>query len=86
MGLKDDEVNSEMRKMVSFITQEAMEKSREIRVKADEEFNIEKAKLVRSEAVIIESMFAKKIKQSSVQRKMYHLHWHFQPFNAILVI
>lgn len=70
-ALNDDEVHTEMRKMVAFISQEAMEKAREIRVKADEEFNIEKAKLVRTEAVAIENVFAKKIKQSSIQRKMY---------------
>ncbi|GBE84340.1 V-type proton ATPase subunit E [Sparassis crispa] len=42
-ALNDDEVISEMNKMVAFIKQEAMEKAREIRVKADEEFAIEKA-------------------------------------------
>lgn len=70
-ALNDEEVHAEMRKMVAFISQEAMEKAREIRVKADEEFNIEKAKLVRSEAIHIENSFTKKVKQSSVQRKMY---------------
>ena len=40
--MNDDEVLSEMKKMVSFIKQEAMEKAREIQVKADEEFAIEK--------------------------------------------
>jgi V-type H+-transporting ATPase subunit E len=69
-ALNDEEVHTEMRKMVAFISQEAMEKAREIRVKADEEFNIEKAKLVRTEAVAIENVFAKKVKQSSIQRKM----------------
>ena len=70
-ALNDEEVHAEMRKMVAFISQEAMEKAREIRVKADEEFNIEKAKLVRSEAIHIENSFTKKVKQSSVQRKMF---------------
>lgn len=49
--LNDVEVSAEMSKMVSFIKQEALEKAREIKVKADEEFNIEKAKLVRQETV-----------------------------------
>lgn len=43
--MNDDEVLSEMKKMVSFIKQEAMEKAREIQVKADEEFAIEKVSL-----------------------------------------
>ncbi|KAJ2322728.1 V-ATPase V1 sector subunit E, partial [Coemansia sp. RSA 2681] len=43
--MNDEEVFSEMNKMVAFIRQEALEKAREIKVKADEEFNIEKAKL-----------------------------------------
>lgn len=68
--LNEDEVQQEMKKMIAFIRQEAMEKAREIRVKADEEFNIEKAKLVRQEALAIEANFAKKMKQASVQRKI----------------
>jgi V-type H+-transporting ATPase subunit E len=40
-------------------------------VKADEEFNIEKAKIVRQETVAIEAFFAKKTKQAEVQRKMW---------------
>jgi hypothetical protein len=42
--MNDDEVVSEMNKMVAFIKQEAREKAREIRVKADEEFAIEKVR------------------------------------------
>jgi V-type H+-transporting ATPase subunit E len=41
--------------------------------KADEEFNIEKAKLVRSETVAIEAFFEKKLKQAEITRKMYFL-------------
>lgn len=40
--MNDEEVLSEMKKMVAFIRQEATEKAREIQVKADEEFAIEK--------------------------------------------
>ncbi|OZJ04788.1 hypothetical protein BZG36_01879 [Bifiguratus adelaidae] len=56
---------------VAFIKQEALEKAREIKVKADEEFNIEKAKLVRQETINIDSVFQRKIKQSQIQRKIY---------------
>lgn len=69
MGM-DDEAGKELRKMVAFIMQEAAEKSREINVKADEEFNIEKAKLVRQETTAIEQQFERKIKQAEVKRKM----------------
>ena len=68
--LTDEEVNLEMRKMVAFIQQEAIEKAREIQIKADEEFNIEKAKYVRQEALAIEANFAKKLKKADIERKM----------------
>ncbi|CAG8644302.1 8357_t:CDS:2 [Paraglomus occultum] len=69
-ALNDDEVIAEMKKMVAFINQEAIEKAREISVKADEEFNIEKAKLVRQESINIEATFQRKIKQAEVQKKI----------------
>ncbi|KAJ3387406.1 V-ATPase V1 sector subunit E [Entophlyctis sp. JEL0112] len=68
--LNDSEVAAEMNKMVSFIKQEALEKAREIKVKADEEFNIEKAKLVRQETIAIEAFYQKKTKQADVARKI----------------
>lgn len=40
---------------MTFIKQEALEKAREIRVKADEEFAIEKAKLVKQETSAIDA-------------------------------
>ncbi|CAG8481716.1 11653_t:CDS:2 [Acaulospora morrowiae] len=69
-ALNDEEVINEMKKMVAFINQEAQEKAREIKVKADEEFNIEKTKLVRQESINIEASFQRKIKQAEVQRKI----------------
>ncbi|EPZ36540.1 ATPase, V1/A1 complex, subunit E domain-containing protein [Rozella allomycis CSF55] len=68
--LTDEEVQNEMKKMVAFIKQEAIEKAREIQVKADEEFNIEKAKLVRQETLAIEANYARKFKQAEVSRKI----------------
>jgi V-type H+-transporting ATPase subunit E len=41
---------------------------------ADEEFNIEKGKLVRQETVAIEAFFQKKLKQAQVQRKITQSH------------
>ncbi len=55
---------------VSFIKQEANEKAREIKIKADEEFNIEKAKIVRQETIAIEAFYQKKAKQAEIQKKM----------------
>ncbi|KAI9018452.1 ATPase, V1/A1 complex, subunit E [Hyaloraphidium curvatum] len=69
-GMNDQEVQQEMSKMVTFIKQEALEKAREIKVKADEEFNIEKAKLVRQETLNIEAFYQKKQKQAEVQKRI----------------
>ncbi|GJE92375.1 ATPase V1/A1 complex subunit E [Phanerochaete sordida] len=68
--LNDDEVISEMNKMVAFIKQEALEKAREIKVKADEEFAIEKAKLVKQEQQAIDAQFEKKRKNAEVAQKI----------------
>lgn len=68
--LSDDEASKEMKKMVAFIMQEAAEKCREIQVKADEEFNIEKAKFVNQETATIEQQYARKLKQAEVKRRI----------------
>ncbi|KAH9838032.1 ATPase V1/A1 complex subunit E [Rhodofomes roseus] len=68
--LNDDEVLTEMNKMVAFIRQEAMEKAREIRVKADEEFAIEKARLVKQEQQAIDAQYEKKRKGAEVAQKI----------------
>jgi len=68
--LNDEEVQNEMKKMIEFIKQEAFEKAREIQVKADEEFNIEKGKLVRQEALNVEAIFERKLKQAEVQKRI----------------
>ncbi|KAF8551622.1 ATPase V1 A1 complex subunit E [Imleria badia] len=68
--LNDDEVLSEMNKMVAFIKQEALEKAREIKVKADEEFAIEKAKLVKQEQQAIDLQYEKKRKGVEVAQKI----------------
>ncbi|GAA5986020.1 hypothetical protein JCM11641_004903 [Rhodosporidiobolus odoratus] len=69
-GLTDDEVVSEMRKMTAFIKQEALEKAREIKVKADEEFAIEKGKIVRQESANIDANFERKKKQADIEKKI----------------
>ncbi|GAA6017531.1 hypothetical protein JCM11491_006856 [Sporobolomyces phaffii] len=69
-GLTDDEVVSEMRKMTAFIKQEALEKAREIKVKADEEFAIEKGKIVRQESSNLDATLERKKKQAEIERKI----------------
>jgi V-type H+-transporting ATPase subunit E len=56
--------------MTAFIRQEAMEKANEIRLKADEEFAIEKSKLVRQETSSIDSSYEKKFKQASMSQQI----------------
>jgi len=68
--MNDDEVLTEMNKMVAFIKQEANEKAREIKVKADEEFAIEKAKLVKQESTAIDAQYEKKRKGAEVAQKI----------------
>jgi len=59
-----------MNKMVAFIKQEALEKAREIKVKADEEFAIEKAKIVKQESQAIDANYEKKRKGAEVAQKI----------------
>lgn len=56
--------------MTAFIRQEALEKAREIQLKADEEFAIEKSKLVRQETANIDTLYEKKFKQASMSQQI----------------
>lgn len=56
--------------MTAFIRQEALEKSREIHLKADEEFAIEKSKLVREATSSIDNEYTKKFKQASMSQQI----------------
>ncbi|KAH7316438.1 ATPase, V1/A1 complex, subunit E [Stachybotrys elegans] len=69
-ALSDQQVDNELRKMTAFIKQEAMEKAREIEIKANEEFEIEKSKLVRQETDAIDSQYEKKFKQASLSQQI----------------
>lgn len=69
-AMSDDQVNAELRKMTAFIRQEALEKAREIHLKADEEFSIEKSKLVRSETSRIDSEYQKKFTQAGMSQQI----------------
>ncbi|KIM20685.1 hypothetical protein M408DRAFT_333849 [Serendipita vermifera MAFF 305830] len=69
-AMNDEEVMSEMKKMIAFINQEAQEKAREIKVKADEEFAIEKAKIVRQESQAVDAAYEKKLKGAQTALKI----------------
>jgi len=56
--------------MTAFIKQEAMEKAREIEIKADEEFAIEKSKLVRTETSSIDTLYEKKFKAATMSQQI----------------
>jgi V-type H+-transporting ATPase subunit E len=63
-------VSNELKKMTAFIRQEAQEKANEIEIKADEEFAIEKSKLVRQETSAIDTSYEKKFKQASMSQQI----------------
>jgi V-type H+-transporting ATPase subunit E len=64
------QVSQELKKMTAFIKQEAMEKAREIEIKADEEFAIEKSKLVRQETSSIDTTYEKKFKTAQMSQQI----------------
>ncbi|KAF2197753.1 vacuolar ATP synthase subunit E [Delitschia confertaspora ATCC 74209] len=69
-AMSDDQVAGELEKMTAFIEQEAKEKAHEIRVKADEDFAIEKSKLVLQETSSIDSSYEKKFKQAAMSQQI----------------
>lgn len=56
--------------MIAFIVQEAEEKAEEIDAKAEEEFQIEKGRLVQQQRLKIIEYYSKKEKQLEQQRRM----------------
>ncbi|KAM0712406.1 hypothetical protein Q7P37_011502 [Cladosporium fusiforme] len=68
--MSDSQVDTELRKMTAFIRQEALEKAREIHLKADEEFSIEKSKLVREETARIDAEYDKKNTQAGMSQQI----------------
>jgi len=63
-------VNKQIKQMVEFIKQEANEKAHEILIKAEEEFNIEKLRLVEQEKVKVRTEYERKQKQVEIQRRI----------------
>ncbi|KAL2773870.1 V-type proton ATPase subunit E 2 [Daubentonia madagascariensis] len=70
MALSDVDVQKQIKHMMAFIEQEANEKAEEIDAKAEEEFNIEKGRLVQTQRLKIMEYYEKKEKQIEQQKKI----------------
>ncbi|XP_043281208.1 V-type proton ATPase subunit E [Venturia canescens] len=70
MALSDADVQKQIKHMMAFIDQEANEKAEEIDAKAEEEFNIEKGRLVQQQRLKIMEYYEKKEKQVELQKKI----------------
>lgn len=71
-GLTENDVQSQIEQMIKFIRQEAEEKAEEIRVKAEEDFNIMKQEEVETEKKRIRQDYERKEKQVDVEKKIAH--------------
>lgn len=70
MALSDADVQKQIKHMMGFIEQEANEKAEEIDAKAEEEFNIEKGRLVQHQRLKIMEYYDRKEKQVELQKKI----------------
>jgi len=70
MALSDADVAKQIKHMMAFIEQEANEKAEEIDAKAEEEFNIEKGRLVQQQRIKIMEYYERKEKQVELQKKI----------------
>jgi len=78
MALSDVDVQKQIKHMMAFIEQEANEKAEEIDAKAEEEFNIEKGRLVQEQRLKIMEFYEKKEKQVELQRRIQNSHMQNQ--------
>jgi len=70
MSMTDTDVQKQIKHMMAFIEQEANEKAEEIDAKAEEEFNIEKGRLVQQQRLKIMEFYERKEKQVELQKKI----------------
>ncbi|KAH3902872.1 probable V-type proton ATPase subunit E [Saccharomycodes ludwigii] len=68
--LNDSQVNEELTKMQAFIKKEAEEKAKEVKLKADQEYEIEKTQIVRSETASIDSAMEEKLKKATLAQQI----------------
>ncbi|CAB3374726.1 Hypothetical predicted protein [Cloeon dipterum] len=78
MVLSDDEVKRQIEHMTKFIEQEAIEKASEIDAKGEEEFNLEKGKMVQQSRLKIMEFFEKREKQVELNRKIQSSNFNNQ--------
>eukprot|EP01127_Copromyxa_protea_P002778 TRINITY_DN1272_c0_g2_i1.p1 TRINITY_DN1272_c0_g2~~TRINITY_DN1272_c0_g2_i1.p1 ORF type:complete len:226 (-),score=83.16 TRINITY_DN1272_c0_g2_i1:41-718(-) len=72
--MANNNVQQQLQNMVKFIQKEAKEKASEIEVKTEEEFTIEKARLLQTQKQKISADFARKEQQVQVDKKIAHSH------------
>jgi len=70
MALSDADVQKQIQHMMAFIEQEANEKAEEIDARAEEEFTIEKGRLVQQNRLKIIEFYERKEKQVELQKKI----------------
>eukprot|EP00033_Pygsuia_biforma_P000396 GCRY01000473.1.p1 GENE.GCRY01000473.1~~GCRY01000473.1.p1 ORF type:complete len:220 (+),score=49.85 GCRY01000473.1:159-818(+) len=70
--MNDQEVKLQIKQMVSFIKQEAHEKADEVMVKAEEEFNIEKTRIVQDSSSKLQEEFELKKKEIENRKRITH--------------
>lgn len=68
--MDDEEVQKQLDHMVKFIYREADEKANEIKAKAQEEFSIEKQRIVQEEKQKIQKYFEQKEKTTEAKIRM----------------
>ena len=68
--MNEMEVHAQINQMVQFIHQEAKEKAAEIKLKTDEEFNIEKLRMVEAEKQKIRAEYERKEKQVEITKRI----------------
>lgn len=69
--VETDFIAKQIEHMTKFIEQEAIEKATEVDAKGEEEFNIEKGKMVQQSRLKIMEFYEKKEKQVELNRKMW---------------
>merc|ERR1719220_1078429 len=66
----DKEAKKRITQMINFIYQEAREKADEIKMKADEEFQIEKGRILNPERLKLNQEFDRKFKDLEIKQKI----------------
>jgi len=78
MSQNDAEVQKQIQHMMAFIDQEAREKAEEIEAKAEEEFQIEKGRLVQQQRLKIMEYYERKEKNLELQKKIQQSNMYNQ--------